>query len=102
MFLELKAYLNYKRIDCDFSYWRTRTQLEVDFVLDKRIAIEVKGASRVSPTDLKGLRALAEEHPIEHSYIVCDEPNIRMLDANTTVIPIRDFCQKLWSGDILA
>jgi predicted AAA+ superfamily ATPase len=102
VFLELKAYLNYKRIDCDFSYWRTRTQLEVDFVLDKRIAIEVKGASRVSPTDLKGLRALAEEHPIEHSYIVCDEPNIRMLDANTTVTPIRDFCQKLWSGDILA
>jgi len=102
VFLELKAYLDYNSLDLDFSYWRTRTQLEVDFVIDKRIAIEVKGSSKVSPGDLKGLRALSQDFPIEHSYVVCNEAHIREIDSKTTVIPIREFCQKLWSGDLIS
>ena len=43
------------------NYWRTPTGLEVDFILDERIAIEVKAKRAISQKDLKGLLALREE-----------------------------------------
>lgn len=42
----------------DIHFWRTTTQLEVDFVLgDAKIAVEVKITERVDKRDLKGLIA---------------------------------------------
>ncbi len=41
--MELKAYIDYSRKRIDITYWRTKTGLEVDFILgDAAVAIDVK------------------------------------------------------------
>ena len=40
--MELKAYIDYSRKHIDTTYWRTKTGLEVDFILgNAKVAIEV-------------------------------------------------------------
>ncbi|MBL0169458.1 MAG: ATP-binding protein [Gemmatimonadaceae bacterium] len=62
----LRAWIAYSGVALDLCYWRTRTGLEVDFVVygsTDFFAIEVKNSDRVRPDDLKGLRAFAGEYP---------------------------------------
>lgn len=56
------------------TYWRSRSQLEVDFVVGDAVAIEVKAKSLVSARDYRGLLALAEEVPLRRKLVVCHEP----------------------------
>lgn len=44
---ELTAFLSYTRSDFPLCYWRTTSQIEVDFIVGDSIAIEVKGAGQV-------------------------------------------------------
>lgn len=47
-------------------YWRTATGIEVDFVIEtpqRLLPIEVKAATRVVPSDAKGLEAFLDEYP---------------------------------------
>jgi predicted AAA+ superfamily ATPase len=63
---ELSAVNQYKRLGYKIYYWRTKTGLEVDFVLyGKRglLAIEVKRKSTVTKKDLRGLRAFKKDYP---------------------------------------
>lgn len=49
-----------------FSFWRTHTQLEVDFVIYGPRgfwAIEVKRSANLGPDDVRGLTAFKEEYP---------------------------------------
>jgi predicted AAA+ superfamily ATPase len=48
VFLELKAYLDYRRLDRPLTFWRTHAGHEVDFVVGDTVAIEVKGSRRVT------------------------------------------------------
>jgi len=100
VFLELQAYRDYHLRDFVLSYWRSRSQLEVDFVIDDRIAIEVKGASRVSAADIRGLKALSEEIPLQRKLVVCNEPQPRRLD-DIEILPIDRFLPLLWAGEIV-
>ncbi len=60
IFLELLAYKEIHNALFKIQYWRTKSGLEVDFILDKgKVAIEVKCTSTVEKTDLKGLIAFA-------------------------------------------
>ena len=45
IFLELRAYLDYRRIDQPLTYWRCQSQFEVDFIIGDTIGIEATGAS---------------------------------------------------------
>ncbi len=50
----------------EILYWRTTTDLEVDFVIEQGgglIAIEVKAGAQVRPRDLRGLEAFRDEYP---------------------------------------
>ena len=59
LFLE---YSNYSDLNDEINFWRTKTGLEVDFVLGNgRIAIEVKGTARVDNRDLKPLSSFAKD-----------------------------------------
>jgi predicted AAA+ superfamily ATPase len=62
----LRAWIAYSSAPLELSYWRTRTGLEVDFVVYGNtdfFAIEVKNTDRVRPEDLRGLRAFLGEYP---------------------------------------
>ena len=66
MAAHLRAWIAYSGAALDLSYWRTRTGLEVDFVVygdSAFFAIEVKNADQVRPADLRGLRAFVSEYP---------------------------------------
>jgi len=61
------------------SFWRTRSGLEVDFIAygpDLFLAVEVKRATRVSPNDLKGLKAFQADYPEAQCLLLsfCPEP----------------------------
>ena len=52
--MELKAYSLYSELDYKINFWRTKSGLEVDFILGGgEIAIEVKGSSDVSGKELR-------------------------------------------------
>lgn len=101
IFMELRAYQAYRAPDLDLSFWRTASGYEIDFIAGNlELAIEAKGASRVHDGDLRGLRALAEEHRVGRRVVVCLEPAPRRLDDGIEVLPWRTFLQRLWDGDL--
>ena len=101
VFLELRAWLDYRRRDDPLTYWRSRSQLEVDFVVGDAVAIEVKAKSRVSTRDYKGLLALAEEVPLRRKLVVCHEPRRRREDNGVEIVPVREFLSALWGDSII-
>lgn len=101
VFNELRAYIDYKRLDISISYWRTYTQFEVDFVLGDNIGIEVKSKVKVSRKDTKGLRALNEEVTLRRRIVVCREESARIDDDGIEIIPINEFLKELWAGKIV-
>jgi predicted AAA+ superfamily ATPase len=56
VFLELRAYLDYRRIDRPLTFWRTHGGHEVDFLIGDEVAIEVKGSRRCQPLTFAGWR----------------------------------------------
>lgn len=99
--MELRAYQAYRRPDLPITFWRTAHGHEVDFILgDMEVAVEVKGGQRVHEGDLRGLHALAEEHRVRRSIVVCLEPEPRRLSRSITAVPWRQFIEQLWAGDL--
>jgi len=99
--MELLAHKSYLEKEYPIAFWRTKTGLEVDFVLsDGEVAIEVKGSGNVNPRDLRPIRAFVEEYCPRKAIVVCNESEPRIVDQ-IEIIPWRIFLQKLWGGDIL-
>jgi len=94
---ELKAYVDYHS-DMSLHFWRTSTKLEVDFILNESIGVEVKAKSNVSDKDLKGLKALREEG-INKLYVVSMETSVRIRD-DIEILPWRVFLDRLWQRNL--
>ena len=101
VFHELRSYLSYKRLDIPLHYWRTQSQIEVDFLLGDEIAVEVKASARVSRKDMRGLEALSEEISLKRRILVCREQFSRVADNGIEILPIEIFFEELWAGRIL-
>ncbi len=103
VFHELDASLSYGGSPERLSYWRLAGGTEVDFIVgDMRIAIEAKAAARVGSRHLKGLRALAEDHPeVRRRIAVCLEPQALVTDDGIDILPVADFLESLGNGDLL-
>ncbi|MES2615363.1 MAG: AAA family ATPase [Bdellovibrionota bacterium] len=99
IFLELKAFLDYMHPTCDLHYWRSKSNFEVDFILDGKIAIEVKAAHRITEKHLKGLVAFGEEQVVESYICVCQETTKRMVNG-ILIYPWQEFLTDLWGGKI--
>ena len=98
--LELRAFIDYRQKRTSLCYWRSTSQMEVDFILGDRIAIEVKSKERVSHRDIKGLFALSEEITLERKIVVCHEPLRRVDRDGIEYIPAEEFFGDLWAGKI--
>ena len=62
----LRAWISYSRDDHELFYWRTRSDVEVDFVVygsTHFAAIEVKNSDRVRPADLRELKSFRHDYP---------------------------------------
>ncbi len=101
IFTELVAHASYSGHHYDIRFWRTKSGLEVDFVLgDGEVALEVKGTDRVDHSDLRPIRTFAEEYSPRAAYVVCDEPAER-LAGGIRITPWKEFLRKLWSDEIV-
>jgi predicted AAA+ superfamily ATPase len=95
--MELKSWIDYFEPLATLQYWRSTSKYEVDFILDGRIAIEVKSTSRVSAQHLKGLKALSEENICDSYLLVCNEERARR-EGEFIILPWRIFLDELWAG----
>jgi predicted AAA+ superfamily ATPase len=98
--LELRAYLSYRRRSDPLAYWRSTAGHEVDFVVGDHTAIEVKATRRVTPRDLRGLAALAEERRFHRLVLVSEDPAPATRDR-VRCVPWRHFAEQLWGDRLL-
>lgn len=95
--MEIRAYLSYKRRKLQFSYWRSTHGYEVDFLVGRETAVEVKASQKISQRDFKGLKAL-EEEKIFKNYILVSQDPINTRDDNFQALYWKKFLDNLWAG----
>lgn len=99
LFLQhVRAINDYECLGYDIYYWRTRSQLEVDFILygeNGLLAFEIKSTSRLTPKDFKGLKAFKEDYPIAACFMVYlgdreyFEQDIQVIAMDTLLFKLR-------------
>jgi predicted AAA+ superfamily ATPase len=98
---ELVAHSHYSGLNYNISYWRTASQLEVDFILGENdAAIEVKSTANVTERDLRGLKAFLEEYSVKHAIVVSNDPQPRK-SGKIRILPWKNFLDELWEGNII-
>lgn len=99
---EIVASRSYLNLDFEIGYWRTKTGLEVDFILgDGEVAIEVKGTNRIDSKDLTGIRTFHQELKPRKSIVVCNEP-VQRKAGEIHIMPVRQFLRALWEKEIIS
>jgi len=99
--MEIVAYRSYSGKDFAINFWRTKTGLEVDFVLGNgEVAIEIKGSSFIDKKNLHGILAFCSEYHPKKSIVVCIEKEMRIHDK-IEILPYKIFLEQLWSHKIL-
>ncbi|MEP7012227.1 MAG: AAA family ATPase [Acidobacteriota bacterium] len=99
--MEIQAHRSCRELGYGIHFWRTKSGLEIDFILgDGEVAVEVKGTSRVDPSDFRSLRTFIEDHHPRRAILVCNERVPRLVDS-IEVLPWREFLARLWDGQIL-
>jgi predicted AAA+ superfamily ATPase len=91
---EIKTYCDYKG-GCDLSYWSATSGFEVDFIINGKTAIEVKGKANITKKDFKGLSAIKEEELLKNYILVTLEDTPRK-DGDICIISWKDFITNLW------
>jgi predicted AAA+ superfamily ATPase len=104
VFHELTAAIAYQESSSELFYWRLASGIEVDFVIDHvRIAIEVKASAKIGGDHLKGLRAIAIDHPkVKRRLVVCLEPRRRITDEGIEILPVDAFLSELQQGALFS
>ena len=75
LLMEIIAYRSYKNYDFDINFWRTKTGIEVDFILNKgEIAIEIKGKDNID-TGFKKFKSLFRRILASQGYISLQRKN---------------------------
>jgi len=100
--MEILAYRAYQELDYGVNFWRTKSGLEVDFILGQgEVAIEVKGKSRVDNTDLRPLKTFIQGYRPAKAFVVCNEGAPRVHEG-IKIMPWHNFLKMLWSGEVIS
>jgi len=101
IFQELIAHSHYSGIHYAVAYWRTVSQLEVDFVLgDHEVIIEVKATESANAHHVKNLQAFQEEYKVKKAVMVSLDAKPRLMNS-VHVLPWKIFLEQLWDGQII-
>lgn len=102
---ELRSYLSYGGLEYPLFYWSSHNDVEVDFFLETQkgfLAIEVKSNRRWEGSFQKGLYRIRDELGKDKVTCIGVYLGERRADFNSVlVLPFREFCQKLWSGELI-
>lgn len=89
----LKAWADVQLQPHQLHFWRTASQLEVDFIVSGPscfFAIEVKNSATIHPADLKGLEAFIDEYP-EATLLLLYRGKHRYKEKNILCCPVEEF-----------
>ena len=101
IYQEIYAHSRYSDVNYPMYYWRTASQIEIDFVLgDHEVAIEVKATDQATVRHLKGLKAFAEEYDVKKLILVSNDPLPRLVD-DIEILPWKIFLERLWKDEII-
>ena len=101
IYQEIYAHSRYSGKEYPIYYWRTASQLEIDFVLgDHEVAIEVKATEQANHRHLKGLKAFAEEYQVKKMILISNDPMPRLVE-NILILPWKVFLERLWAEEII-
>ena len=101
IFLEMIDHRSYKELDYGIHFCRTKSGIEVDFILGEgEVIIEVKGSKRIDNRDLFGLKTFIEDNKPRKAIMVCNEKEERLV-GDIHIIPWRQFLENLWSDQII-
>jgi len=93
----LRAWTEYSAQKCGLYFWRTRSGLEVDFILYGEnifYAIEVKHAKKIYSKDIKSLKAFLQDYPMAKAILLyCD--NERIEQDGILCMPCKEFLLQL-------
>lgn len=93
----LMAWCEYTAGENTLAFWRTRSGVEVDFVLHSPLgfwAIEVKNTRNISADDLRHLKIFLEEYP-EAKAIFLYRGTDRLMRDNILCMPCSEFLSNL-------
>lgn len=93
----LRAWVQAQKEPHQLYFWRTRSQLEVDFVIYGPRgfwAIEVKRGSHVHSQDLKGLKAFKNEYPEASPSLLYQGEHARSIEG-IDCIPLSTFLMQI-------
>jgi uncharacterized protein len=99
----LRAWIDLQSVSYDLSFWRTRSGLEVDFVIygeNNFVAIEVKNGEHLSPKDTHGLEAFRDEYP-ESQQLLLYRGKHRTMQKGILCMPCDEFLLSLHSPQLL-
>ncbi len=99
----LRAWNAYGNKPCNLYYWRTKSGVEVDFILygqDTFWAIEVKNSATINNKMLKGLTTFQEDYP-EAQTLLLYRGNERLKINNTLCLPCEQFLRNLVPGKLI-
>lgn len=100
--MEILAHRSYRELGYDLNFWRTKSGLEVDFILGRgEVAIEVKGSSRIDSSDLRPLKAFIQEYRPAQAFVVCNE-RLPRVHEGIRILPWREFLKMLWEGAVIS
>lgn len=98
---ELYSHRHYSDLNYPLNYWRTASQIEVDFILgDHEVAIEVKSTEMANQGHIRGLKSFAEEYTVKKMFLISNDPSPRKL-GNVTIMPWQLFLEMLWAGEVI-
>ena len=100
--MEILAHRSYRELDYDLNFWRTKSGLEVDFILGRgEVVIEVKGSSRIDSSDVRPLKAFIQEYRPAKAFVVCNE-RLPRVHEEIRILPWREFLKMLWAGAVIS
>ena len=99
---EVRAFLAYRGQARPLAFWRTSSGHEVDLIVgDRELALEFKSVKRIREGDLRGMRALLDEHRVGRTIVVSREDRPRTTEDRIEILPWRTFCGMLWNGEMI-
>lgn len=99
----LRAWAAYSRGQRELFFWRTRSGVEVDFVVygpEGLWALEVKNARKIHPADLRGLRSFKEEYP-DSKGLFLYRGKERLSKEGILCLPCMEFLKELRPDQLL-
>lgn len=97
----LRAWLDYSKKDGELFFWRTKSGLEVDFIVYGEIgfyAIEVKNSQKIKPEDLRGLNEFKKDYEA-CECILLYRGKEKLKKGNIYCIPVDNFLMDLIPDD---